>query len=163
MSPWRWRSGKFWLRLAVAYAVVPWTAPILIVLFIVLGGQHLAFGDWFGMVALYSIFSFAAMLILGVPLLFLYSRLNFAGFLPFVIGGGCCALATYALMAPTQVQVDQYVIFTVFGLGEGFILRVILFGFATPSQEEHPVNQTWMLTARNGEFDAHRVAFRAEP
>jgi hypothetical protein len=116
-SPWKWRSGKFWARLALAYAVVPWTAPALLVL------------DSFGMVLVYTAISLAAMLSLGGPLLFLYSRLNLTGFFAFAAGGGCCAVATYALMAPTQVQVDQYATFTIFGLVEGFILRVILFGF----------------------------------
>jgi len=87
------------------------------------------FGDCMGFVLLYAMFSLAAMVVLGIPLLVLYSRLGWTGFFAFVGGAAVCAAATYTLVAQGQPQLDQFVLFTIFGIVEGFVFRVMLFGF----------------------------------
>jgi hypothetical protein len=124
------RGKQFLLRLVSAFLVVPLTAPSLLVLQMMLsGGRRMPFGDWIGFVLLYAMFSLAAMVVLGIPLLVLYSRLGWTGFFAFVGGGAVCAAATYTLVAQGQPQLDQFVLFTIFGVVEGFVFRVMLFGF----------------------------------
>ena len=86
------------------------------------------FMNWLGFVLLYAMFSLAAMVVLGMPLLILYSRRGWTVFFAFVGGGAVCAAATYILVAQGHPQADQFALFTVFGIVEGIVFRVMLFG-----------------------------------
>jgi hypothetical protein len=124
------KGGQFLLRLVLAFLVVPLTAPSLLVLRMMLsGGQRMPFADWMGFLLLYAMFSLAAMVVLGIPLLVLYSRLGWTGFFAFVGGAAVCAAATYTLVAQGRPLTDQFALFTTFGVVEGFVFRVMLFGF----------------------------------
>jgi hypothetical protein len=113
-------SGQFMLRLALAYLVVPWSGPALSLL-VMHGGA--------GVMPIYALFSFAAMVLPGLPLLYLYARLGWTGFVPFIAGGALCAAATYALvMRGTPSDPAMFVFFTLFGVVEGAALRLILYG-----------------------------------
>jgi hypothetical protein len=133
-----WRHSSFWeskgrrflLRLALAYVIVPLTAPILLVLLMIRGTRYMLFFDWVGIFLLYAIFSFVAMVVLGIPLLVLYSRFHWSGFFAFIVGGAVCAATTYALVVRGQMQRDQLVLFTLFGIVEGLAFRLFLFGGA---------------------------------
>ena len=130
LSFWESKGRRFLLRLALAYLIVPFTAPVLLVLLSIRGTRNMRLSDWAGILLLYGVFSFAAMVVLGVPLLVLYSRLRWSGFLAFIVGGAVCAATTYALVVRGQMQRDQLVLFTQFGIIEGFAFRLILFGGA---------------------------------
>ena len=128
LSAWDAKGKRFLLRLALAYLVVPVTAPMLLALEMARSTRNMQFGDWAGIVLLYAVFSFAAMVVFGAPLLVLYARLGWGGFLSFVVGGAFCAAATYLLVARGTAHRDQFVLFTLFGVVEGLLLRLILFG-----------------------------------
>jgi hypothetical protein len=127
-SFWNWRSKRFLLRLGLAYAVVPASGPLLMMLQVLLSGRRLAFVNWLGILLLYTIFSFAAMVVLGLPLLFLYSRLRWTSFTSFIAGGAVCAALTYSLVTRGEVHAQEFVVFAGIGIVEGLVLRLILFG-----------------------------------
>ncbi len=85
-------------------------------------------GNWLGIVLIYGVFGFAAMLALGTPLLFCYLRLGWTGFLPFMAGGGVCAgITSWALLRRSH-DLGMVEFFTVTGIISGLLFRVILFG-----------------------------------
>ena len=61
LSFWHSKGRWFPLRLALAYLIVPLTAPTLLGLAMKRGTPHASFGDWGAIIVLYAIFSFAAM------------------------------------------------------------------------------------------------------
>ena len=85
--------------------------------------------DWMGIVILYYVFGFAAMLVLGTPLLFFYLKLGWTNFLAFIVGGGLCAAITSYAMTPTPQDLGLVLFFTFTGLVSGFVFRLTLFGF----------------------------------
>ena len=125
-----WGSKGRWfpLRVAAAYLTVPLTAPALLILDMMRATRNMTVWDWVGIHLLYSIFCFAAMVVLGTPVLLLYALLRWSGVFAFVAGGAACAAATYTLVARGQTRTDQLVLFTLFGVVEGLVLRPILFG-----------------------------------
>ncbi len=124
------KRGTFLLRLAVAYLVVPLTAPVLLVLWVALAGQRLAFLDHLGIVLIYAVFGLAAMVVFGLPLLLVYARLHWTGFSAFIAGGALCAALTYSLIMRGRPEPANLALFTAFGIVEGLFLRLILFGAA---------------------------------
>ncbi len=130
--PSHWDSKGRWFpaRVALAYLIAAFTAPLLLALWMMRGTRLMTFGDWAGIVLLYAAFSLAAMVVLGTPLLVLFSRLRWSGFAAFMTGGVACAASTYLVAARGQAQRGQFVLFTAFGVVEGFVLRWILFGLA---------------------------------
>lgn len=122
----RWKSREFLLRLALAYVIVPPSAPVLLIAWTLLG-QAVRPADAAGIVLIYSFFSLAAMVAGGLPLLALYLWRGWTGYLAFAGGAAACAAATYLLAAgPMQ---HQLWLFTLFGVVEGLLFRVVLFGF----------------------------------
>jgi hypothetical protein len=126
-SSWNWKDKRLIHRLALAYFLVPVSAPILMVLLSMRGARLMSFPDWAGSVLLYGIFSFAAMVVFGTPLMYLYSRLNWTGFVAFIAGGAACALVTDILVMQGKIT-DQLAFFAMFGVVEGLVFRLILFG-----------------------------------
>jgi hypothetical protein len=109
--------------------MVPPSGPALLVLYSMLrSGQRIVLGDWGGIVLLYAVFGLAAMIVLGGPALYLYSRLNWTGFFAFLAGGAVCAAMTYMLAVGREAKPDQLGSFTALGVVEGLLLRLILFG-----------------------------------
>jgi hypothetical protein len=126
-SSWSWKNKRLLRRLAVGYVFVPLSAPTMMVLLSIVNTRGMSFGDWAGIVLLYTIFGFAAMVVLGTPLLLLYSRLNWTGFFAFVAGGAVCAVVTDLLVMRGEIT-DQLPFFAMFGVVEGFAFRLILSG-----------------------------------
>jgi hypothetical protein len=124
------KRGTFLLRLGVAYLVVPLTAPVLLMVYVWLAGQRLVFWDRLGIVLLFAVFGFGAMVVFGLPLLLVYARLHWTGYPAFLAGGALCAALTYSLVMRGQPEPASLVLFTAFGIVEGLFLRVILFGAA---------------------------------
>jgi hypothetical protein len=87
------------------------------------------FNDLSGLVTLYSMFSFAAMIVFGSPLLYLYRLLDWTSLWSFAAGGAVCAAITYTIMDASNWQ--SLVMFSVLGTIEGVILRLVLFGVAS--------------------------------
>lgn len=111
----------------MAYVIVPPTLPIYMALTTVTGkGEH-SLLDGFGIAVLYSVFCFAGMVVLGAPLLYLYKRLNWTGFFAFMAGGAFCAAVTYTFTGSLPRQ-SEFAFFTMWGVAEGLLLRLILFG-----------------------------------
>jgi hypothetical protein len=140
-SFWDSKGRWFRLRLALAYLIVPLTAPTILVLQIMRAPSHPPFSELTFIIELYAVFSFAAMVVLGVPLLFLYARLRWSGFSAFIAGGAACAAATYTLMMWGRVQWDQFVLYTMFGVVEGLVFRMILFGIALRPRYVAPLSE----------------------
>jgi hypothetical protein len=91
------------------------------------GARAMSLGDWAGIVLLYILVGFAAMIVFGTPLVYLYSRLNWTGFFGVIAGGGLCAALTYTLVMRRQITY-LFPFFTIFGVVEGLVFRLILFG-----------------------------------
>jgi hypothetical protein len=117
----------FWLRLLASYIVVPFVPALLICP--PLGvPKLLPVTYWMGIVAIYAIFGFAAMVILGTPLLCLYLKYGWTGFTPFMIGAGACAGLTAGIVSRAR-EPGLTVLITAFGVIAGICFRLILFGF----------------------------------
>lgn len=112
----------------VAYLLLPFVPPILL-LSRSWPSTHLTFVDSIGIVLLYAVFGFAALLFLGTPLLFLYLRLGWTGFLPFMAGGGICAAVTSYAVLRNGRNGPLIEFLTIAGIVCGLLLRLILFGF----------------------------------
>jgi hypothetical protein len=125
-SSWNWKDRPLRLRLALTYILVPLSAPLCMVLLMIRGERAMSLGDWGGIVLLYTFFGFAAMIVFGTPLIYVYSRLNWTGFFAFIAGGAVCAALTYTLVMRGHIT-SQFPFFTMFGVVEGFVLRLILF------------------------------------
>jgi hypothetical protein len=122
-----WRRQGFLLRLLVSYFVIPAVPPV-VMLVTMQGSGRMGFGDWMGIVLLYGIFGFAAMVALGTPLLLCFLRLGWTGFVPFITGGGLCAGTTsYAVLRGGHW--GEVELFTITGLVSGLFFQMILFGF----------------------------------
>lgn len=122
-----WKDKNAVRRLVVAYLVLPFVPPILLLLRS-WPSTPLAFGDAIGIVLLYAAFGFAALLFLGAPLLLLYLRLGWTGFLPFMLAGGVCAAVTsYAVLRGVR-NWPLVEFFIVAGIVCGLLFRLILFG-----------------------------------
>lgn len=106
-------------------------------LYLALAMRHLALWDAFGFIVIYSMFCYAAMLVFGSPLLYLYKRLNWTGFLAFAAGGALCAAVTQMIAWAPVLPKHDFVFLTLCGVVEGLVLRLILFGIAL-----HPASTT---------------------
>lgn len=126
IRPW---SKGFFLRLALSYVLVPLVPPVLLLLSMGLGGP-MASNDRLAFVCIYGLFGLATMIGLGAPLLLLYLRLGWTGFLPFLAGGSvCAAITSYALRGPSSGW-GMVPFFTGTGALAGLLFRLILFGLA---------------------------------
>lgn len=127
---WRWNDRRFWVRLVFAYILVPPIAPFLLI-------ASMRYNDLdhrLQIAYLYWLFCLAAMTILGAPLSYVYSRRGWSSFAAFMLGGAVCASTTVIVMYRGRIDVDQLKLFTTFGVVEGLIFRLVLFGFsADPS------------------------------
>jgi len=88
----------------------------------------MASNDRLAFVCIYGLFGLATMIGLGAPLLLLYLRLGWTGFVPFLAGGGLCAgITAYALRGPSNGW-GQVLFFAGTGILAGVLFRLILFG-----------------------------------
>jgi hypothetical protein len=123
----RWRRDGFLARLLASYFVIPIVPPVLLLL-MTHGSSQMPLNLWLGEIGLYGIFGFAAMVALGTPLLLLFMRLDWTGFVPFMAGGGFCAGVTSYMVLRTGHDQNMVAIFTLFGIISGALFRLILFG-----------------------------------
>lgn len=123
-------SKKLVRRLLLSYALVPFIPPVLL-----LGRAvwHMNPGDSLGILILYWIFGLGAMAVFGTPLLFVYLRLGWTGFLPFLAGGGGCAAITAALLSGPHGK-GMIETFGALGAVSGIFFRVLLFGIRKNSR-----------------------------
>lgn len=70
------------------------------------------------------------MLILGLPLLWLYLRLNLTSLRQFAVGGSICAMVMAAILAGTP-DIATLVYYGAVGMIVGIVFRIILFGVKT--------------------------------
>jgi hypothetical protein len=122
-SSFRW-TKSFFLRLLASYIVIPLVPGSLLAL-----GTRGAGGYWLAFVYIYGIFGLAAMVVLGTPLLFVYLRLGWTGFVPFMAAGGACAGITAFALGPPRGGTQGVIFFAITGLIAGLFFRVTLFGF----------------------------------
>jgi hypothetical protein len=90
-------------------------------------------GDWLGIFLLYGVFGFAAMLVLGIPLLFCFLRFGWTGFIPFMLAGGALAWLTSFAVLGGGHNLPLVELFGLAGILSGFCFRLILFGFRHPT------------------------------
>jgi hypothetical protein len=120
-------SRSFLLRVLLGYLLIPLIPPILLML-ATQGGPNLL-SDRLGVILVYGVFGLAAMLMLGSPLLFVFLRRVWTGFVNFMCGAALCAFITSYAMLRGQHNQPMIAFFTVTGLVSGFGFRIILFGF----------------------------------
>ncbi len=104
-------------------------------------GRGMRLLDALAMMLLYGAFSLAAMVVLGIPALFIYAKLRWTGFVAFMAGGAVCAAATYAFAVRRQMRADHLTLFTTFGVVEGLFLRLLLFGARAAPYGARRVNE----------------------
>jgi hypothetical protein len=111
----------------LGYLLIPLIPPMLLML-ATRGGPNLL-SDRLGVILIYGVFGLAAMLVLGLPLLFVFLRMGWNGFVHFMSGAALCAFITsYAVLHGHHDQ-PMIAFFTITGLIAGFCFRIILFGF----------------------------------
>lgn len=124
----RWRDRGFCFRVALSSIVVPLALNIPM-LFLM---RDSSWQDRLGILAFApfnDIIGTPAMIILGIPLLYLYLLFGLTGYIPFMIGGAGCVLAVFNAITPGPVQPAMSAINGVSGAICGLVFRVILFGF----------------------------------
>ncbi len=116
------------LRIILAYLLVPLMPPVVM---LTCSGAwwRMSLGDWLGILMLYALIGFLAMLVLGTPMLILYQRQRWTGWGAFAVGGGLCAAITSAVFLHQSRDAYQLLYFTVLGILAGLLFRTILFGF----------------------------------
>lgn len=110
------------LRLVMSYLLVPLVPPLAL-------GLSMSHLDP-ALTLIYFPFGFAAIVVLGTPLLFCFLRLGWTGFFPFMMAGGFCAGITAYLARPSPVG-----LFAQTGIMSGLVFRIILLGI----REEPPL------------------------
>ena len=105
------------LRLLISYLLVPLVPPVLM----------LPPQDVWGIIGLYWLFGFAAMVVLGTPLLLLFLRLRWIGFFPFLTAGGLCAAVTAGVVNRGHDR-GSVIFFGLLGVVSGVVFRILLFG-----------------------------------
>lgn len=134
-SQFRW-TWKFALRLLASYVVIPLVPGGLLAL-----STRGSAGDLLGIVYIYAIFGFGAMAVLGTPLLLVYLRLGWTGFLPFIAAGGVCAGITAYIIRRASQGLGMVSFFTVSGLIAGLLFRAMLFGFRQQPASERRLEE----------------------
>ncbi len=112
-------------RVLLGYLVAPLVPPMILLA----SAQKLPFWDAAGIIMLYWVFGFASIVVLGTPLLLLYRRLGWTGYVSFSIGGGGCALITSLLVTRGFYGAGMIAMWAVTGMVSGVVLRMALFGF----------------------------------
>ena len=126
-------AGLRW-RVPLALIAVPLFVPAAMTLCIQGSGESLLY-RYLTNLMLSGTFTFIAMLVLGLPLLLVYLRLNQRSFLGFALGGGLCATIT-AFAVATRTDIGLLIFYGFFGVIAGVLFRLILFGVrrSTPRQ-----------------------------
>lgn len=128
------RSRSFLLRVLLGYLLIPLIPPTLLLL----ATRGEPSSDWQGVILIYGVFGLAAMLVLGSPLLFVFLRMGWTGFVHFMSGAALCAFITsYAVLHGRHDQ-PMIAFFTITGVISGFCFRIILFGLDSVSNPEEP-------------------------
>lgn len=120
-AQWDWKQRSFWLRLLLSYLLVPSLCFLPLTL-------SLASSDWLELTVLYSVFGFGAMVVLGTPLMLLFSRFQIRSFVAFSLAGALCVALMYVLI-PRLIDRSMLPLFLLLGLIAGYLFRLILFGF----------------------------------
>ncbi len=118
----RWTKA-FCLRLLASYVVIPLIPGCLLALI-----PRGAAGDWLGFVYIYGIFALAAMVGMGTPMLFVYLRLGWTSFLPFMAASAVCSGITAFVLAAPHQELQTVIFFGTIGRIAGAVFRLILFG-----------------------------------
>jgi len=118
-------SRSFLLRLLLGYLLIPPIPPILLLL----AERGASNSEWQGVILIYGVFGLAAMLVLGSPLLFVFLRMGWTGFVHFMSGAALCAFITSFAMLRGQHNQPIIAFFTITGVISGLCFRIILFGF----------------------------------
>ena len=111
-------------RILLAYLLVPPVAPLTLLF---ASGSRWS-GSWLSWLALLSIFAFAAMFLLGTPLLYVFLRLRLTGLVPFMAAGAFCAALTDNFMESGPRQYWLLALYAGSGAVAGLAFRFILFG-----------------------------------
>ncbi len=113
----------------LALIAVPFFVPAVMTLVIARSdGSSPDLNDYLGNLMLYGTFTCFAMVILGLPLLWLYLRLNQRSFLAFAFGGGLCAIPPALVGSGRPTQLSTLMFYFVIGVIAGLTFRLILFG-----------------------------------
>lgn len=134
MAQRQFRRSALTLRLLIAYVVVPLLVPAIQTLSVAdSDGRHLEHfhSRYADSLVLTGTITFAAMVILGLPLLFIYLHLNLSSFLAFSLGGAACAVIAAAVLLGSASILLLY--YGLIGLIAGVAFRLILFGFSPPA------------------------------
>jgi hypothetical protein len=129
-------NRTFLPRLLLSYCLVPLIGTLsLLAITSVVTPKPL--GDWQGFIAFNAIiFTLAAMVVLGTPLLVFYRWRGWTSFLSFAVGGGLCATITCLVLLRPGIHPRIVAPFTAAGVCAGAAFRLILFGARQYSASE---------------------------
>lgn len=121
---------RFFSRLLLAYVAIPLLVPAMLTLSISRndGGSRLDLHRYITSLPLIGTITFAAMVVLGLPLLLIYFRLKQRSMLAFALGGGLCAVITAAVLSGASQQAIQVLYYGLIGVISGLVFRIILLG-----------------------------------
>ena len=118
------------VRLLIAYAVIPFLVTVLFGAgFGLLAGFPFHFHELLNGLPVIGTATFGAMMVLGLPLLLMYFRLNETSFVAFGIGGGLIAVLTAVVMGLPSLWILPLVGFM--GVIAGLMFRLIVLGWRT--------------------------------
>ena len=115
-------------RLLLALVIIPLLVPAMLTLSTAHGdGSRLNLPNYINSLVVTGTATFAAMVVLGLPLLLIYIRLNHRSVVAFALGGGLCAFITAAALGgPTQIAMLLY--YVLHGVVAGVLFRLVLPG-----------------------------------
>jgi hypothetical protein len=115
-------------RLLLAFFVIPLLVPVLLAMGTRHGdGSRSGLNDYLSSLLLVGPVTFAAMVVLGLPLLFVFLRFDLTSLVAFGLGGGVCAVMTGAIMGGPP-HMETLVYYGFHGVIAGVVFRLILFG-----------------------------------
>lgn len=124
----RWRNTWFVLRVGLSCFLVPATVPVTFALHVPDSSPT----NWIELLEflpMAAFFGSPAMIFVGIPLLYIYLRRGWTGFLPFLIGGGVCGIAIFGALLSTPLYPVVLRMYAACGLVGGALFRILLFGF----------------------------------
>jgi hypothetical protein len=116
-------------RLLLALVIIPLLVPAVLALSTTHSdGARLNLPNYLDSLLPMGTATFAAMVVLGLPLLVIYIRLNQRSVLAFALGGGLCAFITAVTLSGPAPQIATLLHYALAGIVAGVLFRLVLLG-----------------------------------
>ena len=116
-------------RLLLALVIVPLLVPVMFTLSTANGdASRLNLPNYLHSLLWTGTATLAVMVVLGLPLLLIYIRLNLRSVVVFALGGGLCAFTTAAALSGPAPQMAMLLYYVLVGVIAGVVFRLVLLG-----------------------------------